>query len=267
MNFKDIIYTVEDGIAVITLNRPDYRNALTPNLVEEWYQAIEAAKRDDEVKVLIVTGAGEGFCAGADFRHGGDLLVHQPDQPLAGQRDLMRRGIHRVPRALVDLDKPYIAAINGAAAGAGMDMASMCDIRIASERARFTMAYLNMGIPPGDGGCYFLPRIVGIAKALELIWTSQIIDAQEALRIGYVSRVVSHDELMPVTLELARRLAQGPTVAIQLAKRLVYRCLDLELNQALELHESAMMLARTTEDSREGPQAFRERRPPRFQGR
>src|SRR5581483_8929569 len=134
-----------------------------------------------------------------------------------------------VPRAVALLDKPYIGAINGAAVGAGMDMASQCDIRIASEQARFGMSYARVGLVPGDGGCWYLPRIVGLPKALELIWTADVIDAQEALRIGYVSKVVPADRLMEETMALARRLADGPAVAIQLAKRLVYRGLDSTL--------------------------------------
>lgn len=165
------------------------------------------------------------------------------------------------------LDKPYVAAVNGAAVGAGMDMASMCDIRIASETARFSMAYVRMGLVPGDGGCYFLPRIVGVAKALELIWTGDFMDAQEALRLGYVSRVVPPDDLMPTVRDFARRLVEGPAVAIQLAKRLVYRGLEAGLQEALEEAAQAMAITQSTEDAREGPRAFVEKRPPKFTSR
>ena len=165
------------------------------------------------------------------------------------------------------LDKPYIAAVNGPAVGAGMDMCSMCDIRIASEEARFAMAYVKVGLVPGDGGCYYLPRIVGLAKALELIWTGDFIDAHEAMRIGYVSRVAPAGELMSTTRELAERIARGPAVAIQLAKRLVYRGLDSDVHEALEAASQAMAIVQTTEDSREGPRAFAEKREPQFRGR
>jgi enoyl-CoA hydratase/carnithine racemase len=267
MEFRDIIYTKEEGIATITLNRPQTMNAFTPTMLDEWVAAIEDAKKDDTVKVLVITGAGRGFCSGMDVK---DAAGRGPEgQPLtlAERRDFLRRSVHRVPRALVDFDKPYIGAINGAAVGAGMDMASMCDIRLASDRARFGMTYVRMGIVPGDGGCYFLPRVVGIAKAAELIWTGRIFDAEEALRIGYVSKVVPHDELVVATKELARQFAKGPAVAIQLAKRLLYRCLDLDLNRALEAAESAMLVVQSTEDAREGPRAWVEKREPIFRGR
>ncbi len=269
MDYEDLLLEKKDGIATITLNRPEALNAFTPLMLDKWVAAIEDAKHDKEVKVLVVTGAGRGFCAGMDVKAATSARAATPTQELslAERRNHMREGVHRVPRALADLDKPYIGSINGPAAGAGMDMASMCDIRIASDRARFGMTYVRMGLSPGDGGCYFLPRIVGIAKACELIWTGRMIDAQEALQIGYISKVVPHDELSAATKELATQLAKGPSVAIQLAKRLIYRCLDLELNTALEATESAMLIAQSTEDAREGPKAWAQRREPVFKGR
>jgi len=179
----------------------------------------------------------------------------------------LRYNVHRVARALALLDMPYIAAINGPAVGAGMDMASMADIRFASKTARVGMAYVRMGIVPGDGGAYFLPRILGLAKALELIWTGDVIDAQEALRIGYFSKVFPAESLMDETRAFCARLAEGPAVAIQLAKRLAYRSMDATLDQALDLAQSAMVIAQSTEDAKEGPRAFTERRKPNFQGR
>jgi 2-(1,2-epoxy-1,2-dihydrophenyl)acetyl-CoA isomerase len=179
----------------------------------------------------------------------------------------MRQDIHGLALTLAELDKPYIGAINGPAVGGGMDFASMCDIRIASEKAKFGMAYVRMGLPPAVGGCYFLPRIVGIAKACELIWTGRIIDAEEALRIGYVSRVVPPSELAAATKELATQLAKGPSIAIRLAKHLIYRCLDLDLAKALEDHLMALLIAQGTEDAKEGPMAFIEKREPIFKGR
>jgi 2-(1,2-epoxy-1,2-dihydrophenyl)acetyl-CoA isomerase len=189
------------------------------------------------------------------------------DSGPASLRNSLRYTVHHVPRALQLLDKPYIAAVNGAAVGAGMDMASMADIRFAADSARFGMAYVKMGIVPGDGGAYFLPRIVGLQKALELIWTGDLIDAAEALRIGYVLRVFPNETLLTETQSFARRLAEGPSVAIQLAKRLVYRGLEVGLDHALDLAQSAMVIAQSTEDAREGPAAFVERRAPRFRGR
>jgi 2-(1,2-epoxy-1,2-dihydrophenyl)acetyl-CoA isomerase len=148
-----------------------------------------------------------------------------------------------------------------------MDMASMADIRFAADTARFGMAYVRMGIIPGDGGCYFLPRLVGIARALELIWTGDLFDARQALEWGYVSRVYPADELMKETRAFAARLAEGPAVAIQLAKRLLYRSLETDLDHALDLAQSAMAIAQSTEDAVEGPRAFVEKRKPVFKGR
>jgi 2-(1,2-epoxy-1,2-dihydrophenyl)acetyl-CoA isomerase len=268
VNYREILYDVRDGVATITLNRPERLNAFTSVMLNEWVEAIEAARDDDGVRVVIVTGSGRGFCAGMDVGQeiaGEGVLL--ADRPPAELRNSLRYTVHNVPRALQLLDKPYIAAINGAAVGAGMDMASMADIRFASDAARFGMAYVRMGIVPGDGGAYFLPRLVGIQKALELIWTGEIFNADEALRIGYVLRVVPAAELMKETLEFAHRLAEGPGVALQLSKRLVYRGLDVGLEQALDLAQTAMVIAQSTEDAREGPAAFVERRAPRFQGR
>ena len=188
------------------------------------------------------------------------------EAPAASNRHRMRFGVHRGPRALQDLDKPVIAAVNGAAVGAGMDLASMCDIRFASDRAKFAMAYVRMGLVPGDGGCYFLPRIIGMSKALELMWTGRMIDAQEALAIGYLNRVVPHDDLMKEARAFAEELARGPAASIQLTKRLALRSATASMHDALEMAEHAMIIVRTSEDSKEGPRAFIEKREPHFTG-
>ena len=261
MKFRDMLYTKEDGIVTITFNRPRALNALTATMMKEWMTAMEDATNDDQVKVVVLTGAGRAFCSGRDMRYEED--ESESFSPF-GKSTPREQNIAHVVAAL---DKPYIGAINGPAAGAGMDYASMCDIRIASERARFSMAYVRMGLPPAVGGCYFLPRIVGIAKACDLIWTGRMIDAQEGLRIGYVSQVVPHDELEAATKELAMRLAMGPSVAIGLAKGLIYRCLELDPEKALEEHQKAILIALSTEDAKEGPRAWIEKREPVFKGR
>jgi 2-(1,2-epoxy-1,2-dihydrophenyl)acetyl-CoA isomerase len=269
MTYEQILYDVSDGVATITLNRPERMNAFTNTMIAEWAQAIETARLDREVRAVIVTGAGRGFCAGADLRAGSgvpEAARTEGTLSAASRRNWLRDGVHNVPRQVALLDKPYIAALNGAAVGAGMDMASMADIRIAAEEARFAMTYVKVGLVPGDGGCYYLPHIVGLAKALELIWTGDFIDAREALRIGYVSQVVPASELMTAARELALRIAQGPAVAIQLAKRLVYRGLTMDVNEALEAAGQAMAIVQSTEDAKEGPRAFAEKRAPKFTG-
>jgi 2-(1,2-epoxy-1,2-dihydrophenyl)acetyl-CoA isomerase len=269
VEYTEILYDVgDDGVATLTLNRPEKMNAFSSTMIGEWADAIERARDDHNVKVLIVTGAGRGFCSGMDVQaeaRGAGVL--RTETGPAERRNSLRYNVHRVARALQLLDKPYIAAVNGAAAGAGMDMASMADLRFASDTARFGMAYVRMGLIPGDGGAFFLPRIVGLSKALELIWTGEMFDAQEALRIGYVSKVFPADQLMAETRAFAARLAEGPGVAIQLAKRLVYRSSEATLDQALELAQSAMIVAQSTEDAKEGPRAFAEKRKPNFQSR
>lgn len=267
MTYEQIMYEKSDGIATITLNRPDRMNAFTPQMLDEWYAALLDAHTDAEVSVVILTGAGRGFCAGADLRGGeGVSLLHRSASQV-DNRNFLRDSVQRIPRLVAIMEKPYIVAVNGAAVGAGMDMTSMCDMRFASDAARFGMTYVRVGLIPGDGGCYFLPRIVGMAKALDLIWSGRIFDAKEALELGYVSAIVPADELMTYTREYASRLVKGPAVAIQQAKRLAYRSQELSLDAALDLAQQAMYIAQSTEDSREGPRAFAEKREPEFKGR
>lgn len=260
MAYTDITYTVEDHIATIMLNRPESLNAFTDTMINEWADAIETAKTDPKVRVVVVTGAGRGFCAGMNVR-GAAARGEAP--PVYTRRNYMRLGVHKIPRALESLDKPYIAAINGPAAGAGMDMASMADIRIMSDTARVGMTYIRMGLLPGDAGCYFLPRIVGVAKALELIWSARMLDADEALRIGYVSKVIPHDQFAEQTKEFCRQFLQAP-VGTQFAKRLVWRGIDMFRNINLEMAEMAMVINSTTPDTKEGPRAWVEKREPKW---
>ncbi len=264
----ELLYDVQDHIAVITLNRPEKLNAFSNDMLHAWQESITQASVDQNVRVIVITGAGRGFCSGADVgreRAGADVLGGDPNAP-AANRNSLRHSVQRVPRALFNCEKPYIAAVNGVAAGAGMDMASMADLRIASERARFGMRYVNMALIPGDGGCYYLPRIVGMSQALELMWTGRLFNAEEALGMGYVSRVVPHDELMDHTLEFAGQITKMPAVSVQLIKRLAYRSAETGLHESLEMADHAMVIARSTEDAKEGPRAFAEKREPNFQG-
>ncbi len=267
MNFEQVLYDKSDGVATITLSRPERLNAFTRQMLDEWYAALQDAHLDPDVRAIILTGAGRGFCTGADVRAGAAEGLMQRERSLAENRNFLRDSVQRIPRLLALMEKPYIAAVNGAAVGAGMDMASMADIRFAADTARFGMTYVRMGLIPGDGGCYYLPRIVGLARALELIWTGRLFDAQEALAMSYVSAVVPADQLMDYTREFALKLAAGPAVAIQQAKRLTYRSLELDVDGALDLAQQAMLLCQTTEDAREGPRAFVEKRDPQFKGR
>ncbi len=268
MEYEAILYDVADRVATITLNRPDRMNAFSNQMMTEWEDAIRRSEADPGVRAVIVTGAGRAFCAGADLKaegERGDLL--RTDVNAGDRRNSLRHSVHRVSVALQYLDKPYIAAVNGAAVGAGMDMASQADIRIASDTARFGMAFVNVGLVPGDGGAWLMPRLVGIQHALDLIWSGEVFNADKALEIGYVFKVVPHDSLMDETREYALRLAEGPPIAIQMAKRLVYRGLNTGYLEALEAAQAAFTITGSTEDAKEGPAAFRDKRKPDFQGR
>jgi 2-(1,2-epoxy-1,2-dihydrophenyl)acetyl-CoA isomerase len=268
MTYEQITYDKSDGTATITLNRPERMNAFTPQMLDEWLDALNDAHLDDDSRVVILTGNGRGFCTGADVvRTGEGLSLVDRNRSHIENRNFLRDSVQRIPRLVSIMEKPYIAAVNGAAVGAGMDMASMCDIRFAAESARFGMTYVRMGLVPGDGGCYFLPRIVGMARALDLIWSGRLIDAKEALEMGYVSAVLPDDQLIAHTREYAAKLVAGPAVAIQQSKRLAYRSQDITLDSALDLAQQAMFVAQETEDSREGPRAFAEKREPEFKGR
>jgi 2-(1,2-epoxy-1,2-dihydrophenyl)acetyl-CoA isomerase len=259
---SDLLYEVQDRIATITLNRPDKLNAFTRAMIDAWASSLEQAQRDDAVHVVIVTGAGRAFCSGGDVERMGERTPTPLDH-----KNLLWEHVHRVPKTLETMDKPVIAMVNGVAFGAGMGMCLMCDVRIASEEARFSTGYLKVGLVPGDGDAYFLPRLVGPAKALELLWTADFIDAAEALRLGIVNRVVSPAKLHDETYALARQIADGPQIPIRMIKRLVYQSARLDLRTHLDLVSSHMSIAFQTADHAEGVAAFKEKRPPKFRGR
>jgi enoyl-CoA hydratase/carnithine racemase len=215
---------------------------------------------------LVVTGAGDAFCAGGDVK--AIAGASAPDRTLGAatvRADLIEK-VHRIPYALERLDTPVIAAVNGPAVGAGMDMALMCDLRFMARSARFSEGYVRAGLIPGDGGCYFLPRLVGLAKALELLWTGDFVGAEEAVRLGIANRVYDDDVLLDETLAFARRLAQSPPVHLRLVKRSVYQSYGADLHTALELAASHMGLARTLADSKEAVNALLEKRPGNYTG-
>src|SRR5499425_3197615 len=258
----DLLYEVKDKVATITLNRPDKLNAFTGDMIDAWQKSLAAAQADDAVNVVIVTGAGRAFCSGGDV---GRMRSGEPTA-LDGKNSLWE-GVHRVPKTLEQMDKPVIAMINGVAVGAGMGMSVMCDLRIAADTARFSTGYVRVGLVPGDGDTYFLPRLVGAAKALELLWTADFVESAEALRLGLVNRVVADAELRDATYAFARQIADGPQVPIRMIKRLVYQSLRLDLRTHLDLVSSHMSIVRQTADHAEGVKAFKEKRPPRFEGR
>jgi enoyl-CoA hydratase/carnithine racemase len=260
----DLLYEVKDKVATITLNRPDKLNAFTADMIDAWQTSLAEAQRDDGVNVVIVTGAGRAFCSGGDVgrMRGADTAPSALD----GKNSLWE-GVHRVPKQLEQMDKPVIAMVNGLAVGAGMGMCVMCDVRVAAESARFSTGYVRVGLVPGDGDTFFLPRLVGPAKALELLWTADFIEAPEAHRLGIVQRVIPDATLKEETYALARQIADGPQIPIRMIKRLVYQSLKLDLRTHLDLVSSHMSIVRQSADHAEGVAAFKEKRPAKFQGK
>ena len=259
---SELLYEVKDRIATITLNRPDKLNAFTGPMIERWAASLHEAQHDPHVNVVVVTGAGKAFCSGGDV---GRMREGEPT-PLDNKNGLWER-IHNVPKTLEAMDKPVIAMVNGVAVGAGMGMSLMCDVRIASDAARFSTGYVRVGLVPGDGDTYFLPRLIGTAKALELLWTADFIEAPQALALGIVNRVVPAAQLAEETYAFARRIADGPQIPIRMIKRLVYQSMRLDLRTHLDLVSSHMAVVRDTADHKEGVQAFKDKRAPKFQGR
>jgi len=262
--YKCLLYEEKDGIATLTLNRPERLNALGDTLREDLQDAVTHASEDANVRAIVVTGAGRGFCAGGDVKTMNERKEQGAERPLL---EKVAPGRDRTVLALRDSPKPVIAAVNGAAAGAGMNLALACDIRLASTAAKFAQAFVKRGLHPDWGGTYFLPRVVGLAKAAELIWTGEIIDAEEALRLGIVSAVHPPEELMAAAHALAGKIAAGPPIAIRLAKRSIYHNLECDLRQALEFETFAQNICFETEDAREGIRAFVEKRRPTFRGK
>ncbi|WP_238120938.1 MULTISPECIES: enoyl-CoA hydratase/isomerase family protein [unclassified Xanthobacter] len=260
---SEVLYEVKEQVAVITLNRPEKLNAFTTEMLHAWADALLDSQRRDDVRVIVVTGAGRAFCAGGDV---GSMDERKDDGPLARKEGLRSR-VYRVPLALLDIDKPVLVAVNGVATGAGMDMALMGDIRIAGRSARFAETYVRIGIMAGDGGAWYLPRLIGMPKALELLWTGRFVEADEAERIGLVNSVVDDACLMNHTMDLAARIAAGPPLAIRFMKRAAYQGVTMDLRTHLDQVSSHMGLLFSSRDHKEAVAAYRERRPPIFEGR
>lgn len=258
---EQLRYWTKNRVATIQLNRPHRKNAFTLEMIDAWAEALRRAHADDEVRAVVVTGAGDAFCSGGDL----DVLYDVEPTTLVRKQRLTDR-VHQVARALQDTDKPVIAAVGGVAVGAGMDMALMCDMRFAARSARFSEGYIRIGLVPGDGGAYFLPRLVGTAKALELLLTGDFVDAEEAARIGLVNRVCDDELLMEETYAFAERLAASSPVAVRMTKRAVYQSAEMDLRTSLDLISSHMAIVQSTDDYAEAQAAFKERRPGNFTG-
>lgn len=254
---------IDGGVATVTLNRPAVLNAFSVPMQQELAVVIAQISADDAVRAVILTGAGRAFCAGGDI---GEMEGAPEPVPLDGRRKLHRM-LTTVLMPLVRLEKPVIAAVNGAAVGAGMNLALAADIVIASEAARFSQAFVKVGLVPDTGGLYLLSRLVGLSRAKELCFTGRMLTAAQAAEFGLVNEVVPADQLMATATALARQLAAGATAAIGLTKSLLNMAHTATLEEMAEFEAYALAVVLSTDDHREGIRAFREKRAPRFSGR
>jgi 2-(1,2-epoxy-1,2-dihydrophenyl)acetyl-CoA isomerase len=264
MAYSTLLFDQSEGVATITLNRPDKSNAFDDGLIRDLIDALKAVERDDQVRAVLITGAGKNFCAGQDL---GPMLerYHSPEGISFGAH--LRRSYNIIISMVRYLEKPVIAAINGAAAGAGLGLACACDLRHASESAKFRMAFVGIALAPDSATSFLLPRIIGLGHATEMALTNELVDASTALQWGLVNRVFPAGDLMAKSREFAVQLAQGPTKSIGLTKRAFNRGLYTDLESVLEFEANMQEIAGHTADHLEGVQAFIEKRTPRFKGK
>jgi enoyl-CoA hydratase/carnithine racemase len=262
MEEPQVLYKVEGVIAVIALNRPEKKNAFSWEMIQLLHQFFKEAREDESVKGIILTGNGDAFSAGGDVREMAEGKLRSWEM-----KRFLWEGVHRVVLLLEDLDKPVVAAVNGAAIGAGMGLSLMCDLRVCSDRARFAELYIKMGLVPGDGSAYFLPRLIGTAKALELLLSGEMLTAEQAWQIGIVNKVVPHDQLMPETFAFLERIINNPPLAVRMMKRAVYQAQTSTLRNHLDYISSQISLLSETEDHLEAAQAFIAKRKPLYTGK
>ncbi|WP_026961323.1 enoyl-CoA hydratase-related protein [Alicyclobacillus herbarius] len=258
--YETIRYQVEDGVARITLNRPEVMNAINQQMGEELYDALKQVDADLNVRALVLTGEGRGFCSGQDLSEGAAI------QSGAALGDTVRERYNLLITRLHGLRVPSLAAISGTAAGAGFSLALACDLRFAAVNAKFTLAFNKIGLVPDSGASYFLPRLVGIGRALELAWTGEVISAETAYSLGIVNHVYEPEKLLEESMAFARHLAEGPTVAYRLTKQALFANASATLPEALEREAELQNEAGHTDDFREGVQAFLEKRRPQYRG-
>jgi 2-(1,2-epoxy-1,2-dihydrophenyl)acetyl-CoA isomerase len=261
--YESIIFTSQASIGLLKLNRPEKLNAFGGPIRDEILDLLAKIASDDNIRVLVVTGEGRGFSAGGDIDH---LKYLRENKDEAGFRSVLAKG-QQITRTIRALSKPVIAAVNGPCAGAGFSFALGCDIRVASDRATFGPSFALIGLHPDWGGSWFLPKLVGSAKACELVFTGTMVPAVEAEKMGLVNRVVPHDELMPATMELAGRMAKNPPGVLRLAKESIYRSLSSDLETAFARETQVQIECFFSEDFLEGLTAFKEKRKPQFRGR
>ena len=263
---KDCTLTLEDRVAVLTFQRDDVRNALTGTaLTEDIITTVNWVNSEDRVSVLVLTGAGSAFSSGGNVKEMQAQSGTFGGSPVQVQ-DKYRRGIQQIPLVLHKAEVPVIAAVNGPAIGAGFDLANMCDIRLASTRAKVGETFINLGITPGDGGAWFMQRLMGYQRAAELTFTGRVIEAAEALKLGIFLEVLEPEELMPRTMELARQIASTPPVTLRLTKRMMKLAQRSDLPDFLDLCACFQSFAHHTEDHIEAVNAFLDKRDPHYKG-
>jgi len=260
---SDTLYEVREAVAVITLNRPDKLNSVTIAQLDELVARLNAYEQDDGVRAILLTGSGRGFCTGADLGGGGG----RPDMTTPMGMKLSAHLYGRVCYTLANIEKPVIGAINGVAAGSGSSLALCCDIIFAAKSARFIQIFVRRGMIPDGGGTYFIPRMVGLAKAKELFFSGDPVNADDALALGMINCVVEDEKLMAEAFAYAARLAQGPTRSIGMIKKLLNRSIDSDLSTQLDFEAAYQGLATSTADIQEGWTSFFEKREPRFTGK
>jgi enoyl-CoA hydratase/carnithine racemase len=261
-----LLYEQDGGVVTLTINRPEERNALSDSsMFDAFLNAAQRINEDISVRCVVLTGAGKAFSAGGNIKHMRDkdgLFGGRPHE----QRNAYRQGIQKIPLNFYNLEVPTIAAVNGPAVGAGCDLTCMCDIRIAGESAKFAESFVKLGIIPGDGGAWFLPRVVGMSRAAEMTFTGDMLDAETALEWGLVSRVVPDEDLMEECTALAHRIAANPPHALRMSKKLMREGQHMRLDSLLEMSAAYQAIAHHTADHSEAIEAFFEKRAGDFKG-
>ena len=262
-----LLFDVQNHIATITLNRPDAYNAFSEDMIHRWIEALETVRDDENIRVVIVKGTGKSFCAGGDIKAmqaGEGFFESEEDISSTGlaRKNSLWKKIQRIPLLLEEIDKPVIAQVHGFAMGAGLDMALMCDIRIVAKSTKLSESYINVAIVPGDGGAYYLPKLVGIDKALDLFWTARMLTAEEAKEMGMVTFVVEDDALEQYTLDYAQKLVEAPQTAVRFIKRAVYQSQKMDLRTSLDYISSQMAIVTELDDFKEGVNAIVNKRKP-----
>jgi 2-(1,2-epoxy-1,2-dihydrophenyl)acetyl-CoA isomerase len=270
-DYKTLLFSIDNGVAEITLNRPDSLNAFNDEMAGEMQDALKNVEREASVRALVVTGAGKGFCAGQDVSA---VRERSDDQSFSERsfsertfREHLLKTFNPIVGKLSTIEKPVIAAVNGAAVGAGFGIALACDVRYASQAAKFRMAFIGIGLAPDSGTSFFLPRLIGMGRALELAYTNELIEANTALGLGLVNRVFPAADLLPQARALAAQLAAGPTRGYGLTKRAMLRAATVSLTETLDYEAHMQDIAGRTADHREGVAAFLEKRKPNFTGK